>query len=78
MEIIVRFVDQWTSWTSSLLKLTRTRGGEFIELAGPVGPAGPLPRLLFFQLLMDLCNYESAQRGIMFFSLLRMLKLLLK
>ena len=37
-----------------------------------------LPSFLLFQLLMDLCNHESAQRGIMFFSLLGMLKLLLK
>ena len=37
-----------------------------------------LPSFLLFQLLMDLCNHESAQRGITFFSLLRVLKLLLK
>ena len=37
-----------------------------------------LPNFLFFQLLMDLRNHESAQRGITFFSLLRVLKLLLK
>ena len=38
----------------------------------------PLPSFLLFQLLMDLRNHESAQRGIMFFSLFRALKLLLK
>ena len=37
-----------------------------------------LPSFLLFQLLMDLRNHESAQRGVMFFSFFRALKLLLK